>query len=155
MRRLHQVTRKLGAAPDLTRLLPQVLDGAMALSGADCGNVHVFDPVTGGLTIAAQSGFSAEFLEYFTVVDDDHAACGRAARTGAQPVIIDVDRNLELEVVRRQIVQAAVTQVDARYETLGATGRKESAWRRSGSRSSTSRGASWSPRTNKLRSGER
>jgi GAF domain-containing protein len=34
---------------------------------------------------------SAEFLEYFAVVDDDHAACGRAARTGAQAVIVDVD----------------------------------------------------------------
>jgi hypothetical protein len=63
----------------------------LALTGADFGNVQIFDPATGALAIAAHSGFSAEFLEYFTVVDDDHAACGRAAGIGAQAVIVDVD----------------------------------------------------------------
>lgn len=91
MRRMHQVTRKLRDASSVSRLLPGILDGAMALTGADFGNVQMFDPVTGALEIAAHSGFSAEFLEYFAAVDDDHSACGRAARTGAQTVIIDVD----------------------------------------------------------------
>jgi len=91
MRRLHLVTRKLSDASDLSKLLPEVLEGAMALTGADFGNVQLFDPATGALAIAAHSGFSAEFLEYFAIVDDEHAACGRAAKTGAQAVIVDVD----------------------------------------------------------------
>jgi hypothetical protein len=90
MRRLHQATRKLSDASDLAELLPAVLEGAMALTGADFGNVQVFD-VTGALTIATHSGFSTEFLQYFAVVDDDHSACGRAAGTGAQVAISDVD----------------------------------------------------------------
>lgn len=91
MRRLHQLTGALGDAPDLSTLLPQVLDGAMALVGADFGNIQLADPETGGLRIAAHSGFGSEFLEYFAVVDDDGAACGRAAKSGEQTVIVDVN----------------------------------------------------------------
>jgi GAF domain-containing protein len=48
------------------------------------------DPETGSLTIAAQYGFGAEFLDYFAVVDDAGTACGRAAANRAQIVIADV-----------------------------------------------------------------
>ena len=71
-------------------LLPRVLDGALALTGADFGNIQLLDPVTGSLRIVTQSGFSSEFLEYFAVVDDTYSACGRAAQAGAQAVIADV-----------------------------------------------------------------
>jgi hypothetical protein len=43
-------------APDLSKLLSAVLDGAMALTDADFGNVQIFDPATGALEIAAHSG---------------------------------------------------------------------------------------------------
>ncbi len=90
MRRMHHVTRRLRDVPSVSGLLPGVLEGALALTGADFGNVQIFNPATGVLEIAAHTGFSAEFLEYFAAVDDEHSACGRAARTGAQTVIIDV-----------------------------------------------------------------
>jgi len=91
MRRLHELTAGLGDVPSLRTLLPRVLDGALALLGADFGTLQLFDPVTGSLRLVTQSGFDSGFLEYFAVVDDGHSACGRAAREAAQTVIADVN----------------------------------------------------------------
>jgi GAF domain-containing protein len=66
------------------------LNGALKLSAAHRDNVQLVDPVTGSLRIIVQHGFSAEFLDYFAVVDDDRSACGRAALQRAQAVIADV-----------------------------------------------------------------
>ena len=90
VRRLHEVTSGLRAASSLPTFLPGFLDGALALMGADFGIVQLRDPATGSLRIVTQSGFDPGFLDYFAVVDDDHSACGRAARQGAQIVITDV-----------------------------------------------------------------
>lgn len=91
MQRLHDATKDLRTVPRLSSLLPQVLEGAMWLTGADFGNIQIFDPATSALKIVTQVGFSPEFLDYFAVVDDGHAACGRAARQCAQIVIADVN----------------------------------------------------------------
>jgi GAF domain-containing protein len=82
------------------------LEMVLSLARADRGNVQLADPVSGALTIIAQHGFDAEFLDHFTVVDDDRSACGRAARHGAQLVITDVsiDRGFE---PHREIAAAA------------------------------------------------
>src|SRR5215470_12551322 len=71
-------------------LADQVLEQVLSLARADRGNVQLADPASGALAIIAQHGFDAEFLDHFTVVDDDRSACGRAARHGAQLVITDV-----------------------------------------------------------------
>jgi GAF domain-containing protein len=90
MLRLHEATGGLRDVSSLRRLLPRVLDGALWLMAADFGNIQLVDPVTGSLRIVTQYGFGPEFLDYFAVVDDGHAACGRAAKECAQTVIADV-----------------------------------------------------------------
>lgn len=90
-RRLYTVTKDLREVPRLGLLFGKALDGALSLAGADRGNIQILDPVSSSLTIAAQHGFGAEFLDYFAVVDDDRSACGRAAKERAQTVIVDVD----------------------------------------------------------------
>ncbi len=90
MRRLQLLTDGLHDVPSLSALLPRILDGVLSLTGADFGNIQLRDPVTGSLRIVTQSGFDSGFLDYFAVVEDDHSACGRAARDGAQIVIPDV-----------------------------------------------------------------
>jgi len=89
-RRLHGLTGGLRDASSLSALLPRVLDGALSLMRADFGNVQLRDPVIGSMRIVTQFGFDSRFLDYFAVVEDDHSACGRAAREGAQVVIADV-----------------------------------------------------------------
>jgi len=92
-RRLYTVARDLREVPRLGLLFGKALDGALSLAGADRGNVQILDPATGSLRVTAQHGFSAEFLGYFAVVDDDRSACGRAARERAQTVIVDVNED--------------------------------------------------------------
>jgi hypothetical protein len=90
MRRMQGMAGNLHDSPWLDTLLPQVLDGALALTGADFGNVQLLDPASGALVLVTHSGFGPEFTDYFAVVDDGHSACGRAARNCAQTVISDV-----------------------------------------------------------------
>jgi len=61
--------------PSITSAL---LEAAIALSRAERGNVQLFDPVEGGLRIAAHHGFEQEFLSFFDVISDDRSACGQA-----------------------------------------------------------------------------
>ena len=89
-RHLHDLTRDLRTVPQLGILLPQVLQGAMALVGGDFGNIQIVDPATGSLRLVTQAGFGPEFLDYFAVVDDGTTVCGRAARQGAQTAVADV-----------------------------------------------------------------
>ncbi|HUB38924.1 MAG TPA: GAF domain-containing protein [Streptosporangiaceae bacterium] len=77
---------------DAQAVLQEGLEDALSLLRADRGNVQIVDPLSGSLRIAAQAGFSDEFLEYFAVVtDEDGSACGIAARKHAQTVIADVN----------------------------------------------------------------
>jgi len=91
VRRLHDLTKDLRTVPRLSSLLPQVIAGALALTGADFGNVQIVDPATGSLMLVTQAGFGPEFLEYFAVVNgDSQSVCGRAAKQCAQTVVADV-----------------------------------------------------------------
>jgi GAF domain-containing protein len=76
---------------DAQAVVCEGLEDALSMLRADRGNVQLIDPVSGSLRIAAQAGFSEEFLEYFAVVDDEASACGRAAGHLAQTVITDVN----------------------------------------------------------------
>jgi len=75
---------------DARAVVEEGLEDALSLLHADRGNIQILDPASGSLRIAAQAGFSEEFLEYFAVVNDDGSACGRAAQELAQTVIADV-----------------------------------------------------------------
>lgn len=86
---MHKASSHLANSHELEGLLVGVLDTAIALTGADFGNVQLVEPVTGALYIVAQSGFDTEFLDYFAVVDDATSACGQAAKTGGQVVVAD------------------------------------------------------------------
>lgn len=85
-------TRHVQLLADARAVIDEGLEDALSLLRADRGNVQIVDPISGSLRIAAQAGFSDEFLEYFAVVNnDDPSACGRAARQLEQTVITDVD----------------------------------------------------------------
>jgi GAF domain-containing protein len=86
---------------DARAVLREGLEDALSMLHADRGNVQLLDPVSGSLRIAAQAGFSDEFLEYFAVVNnDDASACGIAARKHAQTVIADVNTDARYAPLR-------------------------------------------------------
>ena len=121
-RRLYTATRDLREVSGLGSLFTKILEGALALTGADRGNVQILDPTAGSLRIAAQCGFGAEFLDYFAVVDDDRSACGKAARDRAQTVIADV--NLDARFApHRDIAAASAFRAVQSTPLIGRTGR--------------------------------
>jgi hypothetical protein len=121
-RLLFAVTRNLRETAQSGSLFATALEGALTLAGADRGNLQVLDPVTGSLRIAAQSGFGAEFLDYFAVVDDDRTACGRAASERAQTVIADVDLDPRF-APHRDIAAASAFRAVQSTPLLARTGR--------------------------------
>jgi len=121
-RRLYAATRGLRETPRLGSLLAKILEGALTLGRADRGNVQLLDPRTRVLRIAAQCGFDAEFLEYFTVVDDGRSACGRAARERTQMVIVDVDLDVQF-AAHRDIAAASGFRAVQSTPLVDGTGR--------------------------------
>jgi len=63
MRRMQGMAGNLHDSPWLDALLPQVLDGALALSCADFGNGQLLDPASGALVLVTHSGFGSEFTD--------------------------------------------------------------------------------------------
>ncbi len=71
-------------------LLHEFLQASIKASGADFGNIQLFDPSTRTLKIIAQQGFSEEFLRFFAVVHGNNTACGSALSSGSRVVVEDV-----------------------------------------------------------------
>jgi two-component sensor histidine kinase len=93
--RAMTLLRELGvkcAQPDTdsSDYLQQILRTAMSIAGADRGNVQLLDRDRRTLVIAAQQGFEAPFLTFFSHVGDDGSACAAAMREGAQVIVEDV-----------------------------------------------------------------
>jgi PAS domain S-box-containing protein len=88
---LHEISTKLVAQADLPSLLDAILEAAIALTGADKGNIQLVDSVTGALKIYAQRGFQSPFLKFFEEVHHGRgASCGAAKETGQRVIVEDV-----------------------------------------------------------------
>jgi PAS domain S-box-containing protein len=74
--------------------LEAILDTAIALVGADKGNIQLLDSGSGTLRFAEHCGFGEPFLRFFTVVDaGEAAACATALRAKERVVVEDVTRS--------------------------------------------------------------
>ncbi len=63
----------------------------MWITGAEKGNVQLFDEDSRALKIVVQRGFDAPFLDYFASVSvNDPSACGAALENADRVVVEDV-----------------------------------------------------------------
>jgi PAS domain S-box-containing protein len=73
--------------------LDEIVAAAVALTGADKGNIQLLDD-SGALRIAAQVGFDEPFLSFFAVVRGETAsACGAAMRCAERMIVEDVTQS--------------------------------------------------------------
>jgi PAS domain S-box-containing protein len=107
LRRLHEISTKLSAHNDIVTLLGDVLDAAIAVTGADMGNVQLLDPATGGLIIVVQRGFAKPFLDFFNTVHEGMAACGTAMKNGKRAIVENVESDPHLDDESRNVMLAA------------------------------------------------
>ena len=89
--RLQQVSTLLVQAGDISTLLNEMLDAAIELSHADMGNIQLLEH--GVLRIVAQRGFEPPFLDFFSGVHGDIAACGAALQRAERIIVEDVSRS--------------------------------------------------------------
>jgi len=93
MVRLQELSTRLVASSDATPLLVDIVDAAIALTGADMGMVQLWDAELGALRLEATRGFDAPFLDYSRVMRGHEAVCGEAMRTSSRVVIEDIDES--------------------------------------------------------------
>lgn len=95
MRRLYEVGNFCArSGGDFLECLTQILDAAIAITGADKGNIQLLDPATGALQIATSRGFEQPFLDFFSAVQEgEAAACGTALQTAERIIVEDVARS--------------------------------------------------------------
>jgi len=81
-----------GIPIEVTAVLDDLLDQAIAVMDADFGNIQLLDRNDNRLRIVASRGFESEFLEFFAVVGgDDHSACAFALAASDRVVISDIN----------------------------------------------------------------
>jgi len=96
---LSQMRDRLLRSGVFDRAVWTILDDAIALQGAEYGNVQLL--ADDELVIVAQRGLRPEFLRTFRHVKrEDGCACGRALRRGRSVVIPDVEADAEFAVFR-------------------------------------------------------
>ena len=106
MTRLHELSTRLLSGTELQPLLEEILDAIMELQKADFGNVQLYDPKTQALVIVAHRGFYQDFLDHFSSVRENSAACGRALQQHQRTIIADVLTDPDYEP-HRQIAASA------------------------------------------------
>ena len=92
MRRLNELSTLLVREENkFETCYDEITKTAIAISGADKGNLQLFDETSRSLRIVAQQGFQEEFLKFFESVHDHAAAsCGTAMVSSEQVVVDDV-----------------------------------------------------------------
>lgn len=90
MHHIQETARELRGFSGLDTLLPKLLDGALALTGADLGTVRLLDPISGALIAVTQRGFGPELTGYSPVVGPGDPVRERAAQDCAQTLIPDI-----------------------------------------------------------------
>src|SRR5262245_17250571 len=112
--RLHALSTRLLSADNLHTALDDVLENAIVTSGADFGNIQLYDPQAGALEIVAQRGFRQDFLDYFRRVRvDEGSACAQAMRSGQRIIIEDVELAPAYEPHRRIAAAAGYRAVQS------------------------------------------
>ena len=99
MNRLHDFSTRLLGTQTLIATLDEVLHAAIAMLGADRGDIKLFDPEQGVLRLAAQQGFDHKFLEHFELLPlHAPSSCARALARGERVLIQDIRDHPEVEL---------------------------------------------------------
>ncbi|MBV8070662.1 MAG: response regulator, partial [Acidobacteriaceae bacterium] len=78
----------------LDECLGQILEAAIAFTGADKGNIQLLDPTSDTLRIVAQRGFASPFLDFFSAVEQGEASvCGAALQSAERVLVEDVSKS--------------------------------------------------------------
>lgn len=90
MIRLHELGSRYIRDSNLDGVFAEMVDAAIAITGADFGNIQLLDAVSGSLNIVAQRNFPDWWLDYWQNVDKGQGSCGSALEHGERVIVEDV-----------------------------------------------------------------
>jgi GAF domain-containing protein len=93
MTRLSEIGALYMREGGIEPLLGKILDAAIAITGADMGNIQLLDSESGGLRIVAQRGFQQPFLDFWNRVSEGQGVCGTALERGERVIVEDVTQS--------------------------------------------------------------
>jgi two-component sensor histidine kinase len=93
MTRLQKLGGVFVREGDLEVILGEIVETAMAIAGADFGNIQLLNPETSKLRIVTQRGFPQWWLDYWTDVSTGCGACGTALEDGKRVVIENLEES--------------------------------------------------------------
>jgi putative methionine-R-sulfoxide reductase with GAF domain len=77
----------------LEPVLGEIVDTAIAISGADFGNIQLLDPETSELKIVAYRGFPKWWLDFWNSVSVGKGTCGTALGRKERVIVEDVEQS--------------------------------------------------------------
>src|SRR5215472_5567471 len=90
---LHELAMLSVGEAGLKPILSEIVDVAIAVSGADFGNIQLLDPKSSDLKIGAQRGFPQWWLDFWDRTCVGRGACGTALELGERTIIEDVEQS--------------------------------------------------------------
>ena len=93
--RLYEVGNRCARATAITtQCLDNIIETAIHVTRANKGILHLPDPLSGSLAMAAQKGFPAPFVRFFARVGDYRVtACAAAMQSGRRVIVEDVTKS--------------------------------------------------------------
>ncbi len=93
MTRLQRLGTLFVRERNLEPILGEIMDAAMAISGADLGSIQLLDPSSSDLRIVAHRGFPKPWVEFWSRVSLGQGVCGTALEAGERIIVEDVERS--------------------------------------------------------------
>jgi signal transduction histidine kinase/FixJ family two-component response regulator len=93
MTRLQRIGTLFLYAKNLEPVLTEIVDAAIAISGADFCNVQLLDPKSSLLKIEAQLGFPKWWIDFWNSNSGAKGACGTALERGERVIVEDVEQS--------------------------------------------------------------
>ncbi|HET9215454.1 MAG TPA: ATP-binding protein [Terriglobia bacterium] len=117
MERLNDVGNRCARmGHDFDGCLEAILAAALAVTGAEKGNIQLYDFASKTLRIAAHSGFDEPFLRFFeTVSPEESTACAAAFRSSERIIVEDLEKSEVFGDARclSQLLEAGVRSVQS------------------------------------------
>ena len=94
MKRLHEMIDRILQDDSLDSILPETVDAAIEIAGADMGSVQLLDRDKNRLRIATSRGLERPVLDFFAQVAlDDPTALGAAMKRGERVTVEDLTKS--------------------------------------------------------------
>jgi PAS domain S-box-containing protein len=93
MTRLQKLGTLFVREGNMEAVFAEIVDAAIAISGADFGNIQLLDPKSSDLKVAAQRGFPKWWLDFWNSVCEGQGACGTALEREERVIVEDVEQS--------------------------------------------------------------